>query len=89
MIYYLIIAAIIVFDQLVKYAVFSNMDVGQTIPVIGEIFNITYVRNLGAAFSMWEQQWSVLVALPAVVLAAGLVVIYLKRKSWSRVTLLP
>ena len=37
MIYYLVVAAIILFDQLIKYLVFSNMNVGQSLPVIGDI----------------------------------------------------
>ena len=36
MIYYLVVAAIILFDQLIKYLVFSNMNVGQSLPVIGD-----------------------------------------------------
>ena len=87
MIYYLIIAAIIVSDRIVKLLVSSNLAVGETIPLIENVFHITYVQNRGAAFSMWEQQWIILVALPAVVLAAGLASIWIKRTKWSRVTL--
>ncbi|MFR4797751.1 MAG: signal peptidase II [Lentihominibacter sp.] len=88
MIYYLVVAAIILFDQLIKYLVFSNMNVGQSLPVIGDIIRITYVQNQGAAFSMWEQQWIILIVLPAVVLVAALVLIYIKRNLWSRITIL-
>ena len=88
MIFYFIVAGIIVLDQLVKYLVYSGMDAGQTIPVIENILHITYVENQGAAFSMWQQQWIVLIGLPAVALAAGLVLLYVKRRSWSRCMLL-
>ena len=88
MIYYLVVAAIILFDQLIKYLVFSNMNIGQSLPVIGDIIRITYVQNQGAAFSMWEQQWIILIVLPAVVLVAALVLIYIKRNLWSRITIL-
>ena len=81
-------AAVILVDQLVKRAVLSNMTVGETIPLLENIFHITYVQNRGAAFSMWEQQWVVLIVIPAVALAAGLVLIYIKRETWSRLTLL-
>lgn len=83
MIYYLIIAAVILLDRAAKHVVSSNMQTGDTIPVIENIFHITYVRNTGAAFSMWEEQWSIIVAFPAIVLAAGLVMLFLKRRSWS------
>lgn len=84
MIYYLIVAAIIIFDQIVKYLISSNMDAGQTISVIDNIFHITYVQNQGAAFSMWEEQWIVLIGLPAIILIVGLVFIYIQRNAWSK-----
>ena len=87
MVYYFIAAGIIVLDQIVKYAVLTGMYTWQTIPLVENVFHLTYVQNRGAAFSMWEQQWIILVALPAVVLAAGLASIWIKRTKWSRVTL--
>lgn len=83
MIYYLIIAAVILSDQVIKYIVSSNMQTGDTIPIIENIFHITYVSNTGAAFSLWEEQWSIIVAFPAIVLASGMVILFFKRKSWS------
>ncbi len=88
MIYFIVAAAVILVDQLVKHAVLSGMTVGETIPLLDDIFHITYVQNRGAAFSMWEQQWVMLIVVPAVALAAGLVLIYIKRNIWSRLTLL-
>ncbi len=82
--YFAMIAVIIIIDQAVKYFISSGMEPGQTIPVIDGIFHITYIRNEGAAFSMWEQQWAILVVIPAIALAAGIVIIWLKRNSWSR-----
>ena len=84
MIYYLIVAAVIVFDQLVKYAVRYGMNAGDSIALLENVFHITYIRNRGAAFSMWEQQWIVLIAVPLAVIAVGLVLLYMKRKVWSR-----
>ena len=84
MIYYLIIAAIIVSDRIVKLLVSSNLAVGETIPLIENVFHITYVQNRGAAFSMWEQQWLILVVMPAVVMLAGMILLYVRRKTWNR-----
>lgn len=53
-IYPIAAALIIACDQLSKYAVRSNMQVGDTIPVLGKWFRICYVQNTGAAFSMFE-----------------------------------
>ena len=87
MIYFLIIALIIIFDRITKILVSANMAVGDTIPLIENIFHLTYVQNRGAAFSMWEQQWLILVLLPAAVMAVGMAVLYIKRKTWNRVSL--
>ena len=59
MIFYAIVtAAIIAADQLVKaWAKTSLMETG-TIPVIRDVFHLTYAENRGAAFSMLEgQRW--------------------------------
>lgn len=87
MVYYLIAASVIVFDRVVKYLVVSNLNPWETIPVIEDIFHFTYVQNKGAAFSMWEGQWLVLEALPLAVIAAGLVLLFRKRKSWDKLML--
>ncbi|QSJ17078.1 lipoprotein signal peptidase [Nostoc sp. UHCC 0702] len=48
------IAAFIAFflDQLTKYWVVQTFNMGQTLPILPEIFHITYVTNTGAAFSL-------------------------------------
>lgn len=48
----LMMVAIIIGDQLSKGAIQSNMYLGESFPVIDGFFNITYVRNTGAAFGM-------------------------------------
>lgn len=87
MVYYFIAAGIIILDQIVKYAVQNGMYTGQTIPLMENVFHLTFVQNRGAAFSMWEQQWIILVAFPAVILTAGLVAMWMKRLKWSRLML--
>ena len=87
MVYYLIAVFVIVFDRVVKYLVVSNLNPWETIPVIEDIFHFTYVQNKGAAFSMWEGQWLDLEALPLAVIAAGLVLLFRKRKSWDKLML--
>lgn len=83
MIYYLITMGVILFDRITKSVVTANMQTGETIPLITDIFHLTYVRNTGAAFSMWQEQWWILVLLPAVAITVGLVLIFVKRKKWS------
>lgn len=42
----------VVFDQLIKYVISSNLNLFQSIKVIENFFYITYVKNIGAAFSI-------------------------------------
>ena len=52
------ICASVIIDQITKAIVTSNMEVGETIPVIEDVFHFTYVRNEGAAFGMLaEHRW--------------------------------
>ena len=46
----LLMAGLIIVDQLSKGAIQSNLYYGQTIPVIEGFFSIAYVKNTGAAF---------------------------------------
>lgn len=46
----LLMATLIIVDQLSKGAIESNLYYGQTIPVIDGFFSIAYVKNTGAAF---------------------------------------
>ena len=87
MIYYLIAAAVIVFDRVVKRLVVSNMVPWETIPVIEDIFHFTYVQNRGAAFSMWQGQWIILIGFPLAAIAVGLILIGLKRNKWDKMLL--
>ena len=46
----LLMAALIIIDQLTKGAIQTSLYYGQTIPVINGFFSIAYVKNTGAAF---------------------------------------
>lgn len=52
---YIIFAAIAIFgliiDQITKVAIDRSMQLFDSIPIVANFFNITYVRNPGAAFS--------------------------------------
>jgi len=65
---YILIAAIICIDQLVKFIVRKEMFVGESIPVIDGIFHLTYVKNTGAAFNMFEGASTFLFIVPLLAL---------------------
>ena len=50
----LALVAVVVYalDQLAKLAVVSNLAVGEQVPLIGELLQLHYVKNPGAAFSI-------------------------------------
>ena len=68
--YFLLVALlVIIFDQLTKYYVVSNFYLGESVPVIENIFHWTYILNPGAAFGMFEgSRWFF------VVIASGVLV---------------
>lgn len=54
MLYYLIAICLVVVDQLVKLWVRSAIPLGQSIPFIPYVMDLAYVRNTGAAFSIFS-----------------------------------
>ena len=45
---------ILIIDQITKYIITANMSLGETIPVIQNIFHITYITNTGVAFGLFS-----------------------------------
>lgn len=71
MIYGLIAAALVALDQIVKYWVMTNIAIGEHIPLIPHVVELTYVTNTGAAFSIFsEHTWAL--ALVSLVMSAVL-----------------
>ncbi len=48
--------SILLVDQIVKYCVALTMLPGESIPIVSQIFHITYVLNPGAAFGIFGHQ---------------------------------
>ncbi|HPD89888.1 MAG: signal peptidase II [Clostridia bacterium] len=76
--YYILILFVIVLDQITKWFIYQSMTPGETHPILPGIFHITFVRNTGAAFSQFQGQRGLLIALTSLVLI--FLVIYLIRK---------
>ncbi|MEV8251606.1 signal peptidase II [Microbacterium sp. NPDC076768] len=59
-------------DQFVKHLTIENLPYGEPVPVLGEFFQLYYIRNPGAAFSLGsEVTWIFTIALTVV---AGVIV---------------
>ncbi|MFA5479512.1 MAG: signal peptidase II [Candidatus Muiribacteriota bacterium] len=50
-----------VIDRLTKYIVINNMSLHDTIPVLNDVFHITYIRNYGAAFGFLQHKLALFV----------------------------
>lgn len=70
MIWLIISLLIAAADQLVKYLILSNAQIGETVFSLKPIVEITYVQNTGAAFSMLEGKVWILGIVSALFCAA-------------------
>ncbi len=65
--YAILAAALIALDQLVKYLVVTHIPLGGHVPFLPHVMELTYVRNTGAAFSIFsEHTWILAVVSLAV-----------------------
>ena len=51
---YVIALFVVILDQFTKFLVKSNFQLGQSIPLIKNIFHMTYVTNTGSAFGLFR-----------------------------------
>jgi signal peptidase II len=73
---------IVVFDQLTKMIVDRTMPLYHSIPIVDGFFNLTYIRNTGAAFGLFAGSHEVF-RLPFLIgvsiLAIGFILVMLRR----------
>jgi signal peptidase II len=76
-------AAVLICDQVTKFFVNSRMLLHDSLPVIGGFFNITYVKNPGAAFGFLAGAHPLFRAVffICVTVAAIILILYYIRKS--------
>lgn len=77
-----IIAGIIFLDQLTKWLTVINLGLGETFPLIKNVFHFTYVRNTGAAFSMFndpDERW-IFMSISTVAIIALAIYLWKNRK---------
>ncbi len=59
--FWLIVLVVVILDQLTKWIVKSSMALGHSIPVLADIFHITYIQNTGAGFGILRGQQAALI----------------------------
>ena len=62
----IVMLAIIILDRVVKMWTTSYFEVLETMPVIKDVFHLTYVRNTGAAFSFLNEHTWILIVLTVI-----------------------
>ncbi|MTH52658.1 lipoprotein signal peptidase [Bacillus mangrovi] len=67
---YIIAIAVIILDQLTKWLVVQNLEIGEQIPVIEGFFYITSHRNEGAAWGILQGQMWFFYIVTVIVMAA-------------------
>lgn len=63
---------IVVIDQLSKFYIQTHMVLGMSIPVIQNVFHITYILNAGAAFGLFENQTAFFVIIAVCMVVAAI-----------------
>lgn len=70
-----IILLVLLLDQLTKFFIVRRFYLGESVPVIKNIFHITYITNTGTAFGMFQGYGSILLifAVIAIIIISILV----------------
>ena len=69
--------AVVILDQFSKYIVVENMALGESIPIIEEVFHLSYILNPGAAFGMFAHNRLFFIAIAVVVIG---IIIWARRE---------
>jgi signal peptidase II len=78
MVYYLLALTVFVLDQLTKWLVVRNMQIGESISIIPHFLYFTSLRNTGAAWNILEGQRTIFFVITVLVLGT---VIYFMQKA--------
>ena len=71
-----VIAGSVIADQISKLIVVNSMAVGETVPVIEDVFHFTYIQNRGAAFGMLANNRWVFMIISTVAIVAMCVYLF-------------
>lgn len=69
--------AVVILDQFSKYIIVENMALGESIPIIEEVFHLTYILNPGAAFGMFAHNRLFFIAIAVIVIG---IIIWARRE---------
>ncbi|RDY24894.1 signal peptidase II [Romboutsia maritimum] len=81
MVYELIIVLLIGIDQLSKWWALNYLQDALSIPVIQNVFHLTYVENRGAAFGMFQNNQIIFIIVALIASVFGLYYLHTKKVS--------
>ena len=81
--YALIVLAMVGLDYLVKLWAKTQLQPVGSIPVIKDVFHLTYAENRGAAFGILQGQQTLFLVITAVVVIALITYLFFRRKTIS------
>lgn len=76
--YILIILSLIGIDQFSKYLALKYLKGVSSIPIINDVFHLTYVENRGAAFGLFQNNQIIFVVVAMIACIVGLYYLYKK-----------
>ncbi|QNM14434.1 signal peptidase II [Fusobacterium hominis] len=83
MIYIVLILILVGADQLSKYLVDTTMFEGETLPLVSNFFHITYVKNRGIAFGLFQGKLDIIGVATIIAIVAIAYFLYKERKKMS------
>jgi len=85
MIYIVLILILVGADQLSKYLIDSYMLEGETLPIINDFFHLTYVKNRGIAFGMFQGKLDIISIATIIATVAIAYYLYKERNKLSMI----
>ena len=70
-----IVFVVILFDQVSKFMINTYLNLNQSLPVINNVFHLTYILNTGAGFGILQEQKWLLIFISLMVI--GFILYYL------------
>lgn len=67
----IVILVVVILDQLSKYYISHSMVLHESVPIIPNVFHITYIINSGAAFGILENKRLLFIVIALFILAGG------------------
>jgi len=65
-----IVVILVIIDQLTKFLVTKNLVLSKSIPIISNILHLTYIKNTGAAFGIFQNMNSILIWVTFIVIGS-------------------